>query len=79
MTDHEFLAWLADRLVFVYHENPNSDFVHRLRRIAGFPPKLCGAKYGVTGMFVCTQPVGHDSNHRMDGDNYGMSWPQVTS
>ena len=78
LTDHEFLAWLADRLVFVYHENPNSDFVLRLRRIVGFPPKLCGARTGATGMFVCTQPVGHDGNHFMDGDNLSMSWSQVT-
>lgn len=33
MTDHEFLAWLYDRLTLVYHENPNADFVLRLRRI----------------------------------------------
>jgi hypothetical protein len=32
--DKEFLNWLADRLVHVYGENPNVDFVHKLRAIA---------------------------------------------
>lgn len=30
----EFLEWVADRLVHVYGESPNVDFVHRLREIA---------------------------------------------
>jgi hypothetical protein len=34
MTDTEFLEWLIDRLVDVYGENPNVDFIHRLRKIA---------------------------------------------
>lgn len=34
MTDKEFLNWLADRLVHVYGESPNVDFVHRVRSIA---------------------------------------------
>ena len=29
-----FLHWLADRLVHVYHESPNTDFVLRLKEIA---------------------------------------------
>ena len=33
-TDPEFLNWLADRLVFVYGESPNVDFVRRLREMA---------------------------------------------
>jgi hypothetical protein len=33
-TDAEFLSWLADRLVKVYGESPNVDFVLRLRAIA---------------------------------------------
>jgi hypothetical protein len=32
--DGRFLSWLADRLVHVYKENPNLDFVHATRRIA---------------------------------------------
>lgn len=32
--DNEFLNWLADRLVHVYGESPNVDFVHKLRAIA---------------------------------------------
>lgn len=33
MSDKEFLNWLADRLVHVYGESPNIDFVHRLKSI----------------------------------------------
>ena len=32
--DAEFLLWIADRLVFVYGESPNIDFVLKLRKIA---------------------------------------------
>jgi hypothetical protein len=32
--DNDFLNWLADRLVHVYGESPNVDFVHKLREIA---------------------------------------------
>ena len=31
MKDKEFLEWLIDRLVHVYGESPNVDFIHRLR------------------------------------------------
>mgnify|MGYP001608782724 CR=1 FL=1 len=34
MKDGEFLHWIADRLVHVYGESPNVDFVQRLRAIA---------------------------------------------
>lgn len=30
MTDFEFLKWIRDRLVNVYKEHPNTDFVLRL-------------------------------------------------
>jgi hypothetical protein len=33
--DADFLAWLVDRLVNVYNENPDVDFVHKLRKLAG--------------------------------------------
>lgn len=33
MTDSQFLSWLRDRLIFVYGESPNVDFVLRLERI----------------------------------------------
>jgi hypothetical protein len=33
MTDSEFLLWLRDRLVVVYKESANVDFVQRLNRI----------------------------------------------
>lgn len=33
MTDKEFLNWIIDRLIHVYGESPNVDFVHRLRKI----------------------------------------------
>ena len=42
MTDHEFLAWLYDRLTLVYHESPNMDFVRRLRRVVdNYAPRVC--------------------------------------
>lgn len=34
MSDSEFLDWLADRLVNVYGESENVDFVRRLRGLA---------------------------------------------
>jgi hypothetical protein len=34
MSDKEFLLWLRDRLITVYHESPNTDFVHKLTAIA---------------------------------------------
>lgn len=34
MSDSEFLRWLAERLVFVYKESPNVDFVTRTKEIA---------------------------------------------
>ncbi len=33
LTDAEFLRWIRDRLVHVYNESPNVDFVHRLNAI----------------------------------------------
>jgi hypothetical protein len=38
MTDQEFLSWIADRLVYVYRESPNVDFVRKLRQIASAEP-----------------------------------------
>jgi len=32
-TDLETLEWLRDRLVHVYHESPNVDFVLRLEKV----------------------------------------------
>jgi hypothetical protein len=34
MTDAEVVSWIADRLVYVYGESENVDFVLRLRAIA---------------------------------------------
>ncbi len=34
LSNFGFLSWIADRLVNVYKESPNVDFVHRLRKIA---------------------------------------------
>lgn len=39
MKDKEFLEWLVDRLVFVYNESPNIDFVLKLKSIARHTPK----------------------------------------
>ncbi len=33
MTDVEFLKWIEERLIHVYKESPNVDFIHRLRSI----------------------------------------------
>ncbi len=33
MTDAEFLQWVHDRMIYVYGESPNVDFLHRLREI----------------------------------------------
>jgi hypothetical protein len=37
-SDREFLEWLAERLVNVYGESPNVDFVQRLRVVAAGLP-----------------------------------------
>lgn len=34
MNDKEFLYWIIDRLTNVFGEDPNADFIHRLRNIA---------------------------------------------
>jgi len=34
MKNFDFLNWIAGRLVDVYKESPNVDFVHRLRKVA---------------------------------------------
>lgn len=33
MTDSEFLTWIRDRIVHVYGESPNVDFVLRLGQV----------------------------------------------
>ena len=35
MTDSEFLEWLYGRLKNVHGENPNFDYMRKLRKIAG--------------------------------------------
>lgn len=39
MKDRKFLLWLADRLVYVYGENEDTDFVLKLRDIALAQPE----------------------------------------
>jgi hypothetical protein len=34
MTNKEFLHWIANRLVNVYKEHPNTDFVLKLKEVA---------------------------------------------
>lgn len=34
LSDSRFLTWIADRLVHIYSESPNVDFVLKLRSIA---------------------------------------------
>ena len=33
--DAEHLRWLYDRMVHMYNENPNFDYMHRLAKIFG--------------------------------------------
>ena len=33
MNDAEFLLWIHDRLRYVYGENYNADFMHKLREL----------------------------------------------
>ena len=33
-SDKSFLNWLADRLVYIYKESPNTDYVLKLKAIA---------------------------------------------
>lgn len=33
LTNKEFLQWLHDRIVYVYGESRNTDFVQRLRKV----------------------------------------------
>jgi len=40
MRDAEFLNWLADRIVHVYGESNETDFVTKLRSIATLTPPL---------------------------------------
>lgn len=35
MNDKDFLGWIADRLIHMYGESPNTDFIIRLRKMAG--------------------------------------------
>lgn len=38
MKDKQFLTWLHSRIVHQYGENPNMDFVQKLKRIAESTP-----------------------------------------
>jgi hypothetical protein len=38
MNDRDFLIWLRGRLINVYHENENVDFVHKLTAIINAYP-----------------------------------------
>lgn len=38
MRDRDFLLWLRNRLIHVYKEDPNMDFVSKLENIAGATP-----------------------------------------
>ena len=43
MKDKEFLAWLRDRLEHVHNENPNMDYMRRLRAIIEAMPEDAAA------------------------------------
>lgn len=38
MRDRNFLLWLRNRLIHVYKEDPNVDFISKLENIAGTIP-----------------------------------------
>ena len=64
MNDKEFLEWLIDRLVHVYGESPNMDFIHRLRKISHqLPQKESDWKYvkPIIGLNKEGQPIIFDS------------------
>lgn len=44
MTDHDLIIWVIARLVATFHEHPNLDYIHRLRRIAIKLKKLDSAQ-----------------------------------
>ena len=57
MTDKMFLTWLTQRLVYVYNENPNVDFVHKLAAIAAHTPSYQNTEWGREGFGDLTQRV----------------------
>lgn len=40
MTDKEFLNWIITRLTNLFGDDPNADFIHRLRNIANKSEEL---------------------------------------
>jgi hypothetical protein len=38
MGDRKFLQWIHDRLRYVHHENPNVDYMHKLRAVIKATP-----------------------------------------
>lgn len=71
----DFLDWMADRLIQVYGERPNVDFVLALRRIAAEMRMLCttaaqGAKFSITITGTrdeCERAAGAWSSIQKDG------------
>lgn len=57
MDDGQFLDWLRDRLICVYGENENVDFVHRLTAIAD-RANLASGQTDPVGEFVGYQKIG---------------------
>ena len=47
MRDKEFLKWIHNRMIHVHNENPNVDYLHKLRSIIDFidedvtTPNIC--------------------------------------
>ena len=36
LTDAQFLHWLYERMIYVYKESPNVDFVQRIKQISDY-------------------------------------------
>ena len=50
MKDSEFLEWLRTRLLHVYGENENLDYIHKLSKLISFHEKVEKGEFMVTPM-----------------------------
>lgn len=76
MKDSEFLGWLHDRLVYVYNESPNLDFVQKVSKIAGRVDDLTRQLEDARRIATAS---GYFQDHRgedydLDSDNGNPEW-----
>ncbi len=48
MNDQEFLTWIYERLKYAHKEDPNADFMRRLRSIIENSPAHCDGTAAIT-------------------------------